>query len=285
MEPQKTTEQSLTITNYTSSLTMLADPKRFHEVLANVPAKLDKVLDRPPISSLIHAGARRESIEACLAIEITKTANALTVGGNLRQGQSLEIAIDLIKQYPHESIEDFCFCLRNGVRGKYNENGKLFRFDGVVIHEWFRQYLDEKYEAIEARLMAEKDNTHEVVKRTSSDWLELMKDAVKKSDEEAPMKTVPQSKIFMQKVMDLTEKEIEREGKERPKRQSYPSTSASEIRQRELHLEWIRENFDARTGEKLQGWIPEPEWLQIKALRDKHPGASDEEINNLLKEL
>jgi hypothetical protein len=262
MVPQKTTDQTSLTTNLHSSqitLQRLADPKRFNEILATVPVKLEQVIQCPPISALVHAGAIKSSIEAVLAIEITKASQMLTVGGNLRQGQSLEIAQQLIAQYPHESLEDFCYCLRQGVKGRYNDPGKLFRFDSVVINEWFVKYLDEKAIAAEEALMKEKESLYERTKRTDSDWLQLLTEAVQQSEE---VKTTPQSKVFMQKVMDLTEKEIEEEGKATPKKQGYPSTSLSEIRKRELHIQYIRENYDSRTADPLPTWLPENEWLK-----------------------
>lgn len=244
------------------TLQRLADPRTFHEILATAPVKLEKVLDCPPISALIHAGAHKSSIESVLAIEITKASQMLTVGGNLRQGQSLEIAKELIRANPHESIEDFCYCLRNGVKGKYNDPGKLFRFDVLVINEWFEKYLDEKYQKQEELLMKEKDRIHETVKKSSTDWLQLMQEAVKKTDEDGKTPTVPQSKVFMQKVMDLTEKEIDIEGQDKPKKQGYPSTSLSEIEVRLRHIEYIKQNYDARTAEKLPNWMSEEEWTK-----------------------
>lgn len=82
----------------------------------------------------------------------------LTVGGNLREGQALETAIQLIADYPNESLEDFCLCLRRGVKGAY---GDIFRFDVLVINGWMKQYLDEKCQAAEDKLMDEKETYKE----------------------------------------------------------------------------------------------------------------------------
>lgn len=126
--------------------------------LATVPATIALALDRPPVSELIRLGAKKESIEACLALQITKAASMLTVGGNLREGQALEIAIQLIADYPNDSLEDFCLCLRRGVKGAY---GDIFRFDVLVINGWMKQYMDEKCQAAEDKLMDEKETYKE----------------------------------------------------------------------------------------------------------------------------
>jgi hypothetical protein len=230
-------------------LQRLEDPKQFNTILGTVPVKLSQVIECPPISQLVKAGATIQSLEACLAIEITKASNALTVGGNLRQGQSLEIAKDLIATYPHESLEDFCYCLRNGIKGKYNESGKLFRFDSVVINDWFAQYLEEKYQAIEDKLMAEKDQQYQA--KANADYIELLKEAVEKSDN-----------IGMQPVRKLTAREIREEGQEKRKFVPYPSISESELEKKLLHLEWIKQNFDSRTGDPLPTHLPEDEWMK-----------------------
>ena len=83
----------------------------------------------------------------------------LTVGGNLREGQALEIAIQLIADYPNESLEDFCLMLRRGVKGAYVIDGKsdIFRFDTLVINNWMKAYLDDKCQAAEEQLMKEKE--------------------------------------------------------------------------------------------------------------------------------
>lgn len=49
----------------------------------------------------------------------------------------------------------------------------------------------------------------------------------------------------------------------RPKEvRSYRAPTRQELEARELHLQWIAENFDTRTGAKLPSWLPEEEWLK-----------------------
>lgn len=164
--------------------------------LATVPAKIEQVLDRPPVSDLIRGGAKKESIEACLSVQITKAASMLSVGGNLREGQALEIAIGLIADYPNESLEDFCLCLRRGIKGLY---GDIFRFDVLVINGWMKAYLDEKYQVTEDQLMKEKEAykdqfiwtgqaqtlTDEVKRQQAKDRLREWREAVENSKVES----------------------------------------------------------------------------------------------------
>lgn len=223
---------------------------RYTAILSTVPKTIEEALQCPPVQQLINQGAKVNDLQSCLALEIARTANLLTVGGNLRQGQSLEIAKSLISDFPGESLQDFCLCLRNGVRGAY---GDIFRFDILVISEWFRKYLDQKYEAAEALLMREKEDMFKPVQpepkvdpERHQYWLDRLKEEV--------------NKVQVKKVSPLTEKEIKAEGQEKPKRQSHPYTApgyqaqidASVRRGRELQF---RENYPGATEEQVKEYL------------------------------
>lgn len=189
--------------------------------LATVPATIEQALERPPVSALIRLGAKKESLEACLGLEIAKASNMLTVGGNLREGQALEIAIQLIADYPNESLEDFCLCLRRGVKGAYRVDGKsdIFRFDILVINNWMKAYLDEKYKVLEDQLLKEKDELYKKPVQ-NTDWLQLWKDAIAKSDEEGGVKTMSPKRAMLSNLRALTDEEINAEGQEKPKKKA-----------------------------------------------------------------
>jgi hypothetical protein len=267
----RTTEQSLTTANSIPSspipaILALSDidiKDKFAAILATIPASIEKALDCPPIREIVRCGASVNDLESCLAIEIVKASNLLTVSGNLRQGHALEIAHQLIKDFPNESFEDFCLMLRNGVKGKYPIDGKsdIFRFDMLVIRNWMKGYLEYKYQKIEDRMMKEKESIHQKVERTTSDWIQLLKDAVKKTDEDGPTKTQSQNLAYLAHVRAMTEKEIKDNGQIKPKFEPYPSTSKSEIINRVMHIEYLKANYDARTGEKLPTWQAEQEWI------------------------
>lgn len=42
----------------------------------------------------------------------------------------------------------------------------------------------------------------------------------------------------------------------------YPVTTPEQARTAELHRQYVRENYDLYTAEKLHGWIPEKEWME-----------------------
>lgn len=41
-----------------------------------------------------------------------------------------------------------------------------------------------------------------------------------------------------------------------------PTRDTSILSNHQMHLEWIKANFDARTGKKLPEWMPENEWIE-----------------------
>lgn len=63
-------------------------------------------------------------------------------------------------------------------------------------------------------------------------------------------------------VPQMTQKEIEERGQERPKAHPHPSTPESVVRKTMLHNQWIRECFDPYTGEPNEYYIEESEWLK-----------------------
>jgi hypothetical protein len=206
-----------------TTLQALSSSETFAVVLANVPRKLEQVIERIPVTALINLGAKIENIEGCLAIEITKTANMISVTGNLKQGQALTIAKELIAEYPNESLEDFCYCLRSGIKGRYNEAGKIFRFDIVIIFEWFKAYLEEKYKAIEDKLMKEREQNRKaimlpteftVTNEKALSWIEQWKQSI--------------ANIEVKQILPMTEKEIREEGRERPKKEAYKNSITRE---------------------------------------------------------
>lgn len=233
----------------------LKSSETYAVILNAVPRTVKDALDCPPVQDLVNHGARINELEACLAVEIARIANLLTVGGNLRQGQSLEIARTLIADYPGESLQDFCLCLRNGVKGAY---GDIFRFDILVINQWFKKYLEEKYNALEERLMKEKDDLYKANnfhKPEAADpvshqmWLDKLKEAVSSNKSQ---------------VHKMTEAEIRIEGQEKPKPHIHPYAPKSYMEQRELHFQWIKENVDPYTGKLKPGGVEESEWLKSR---------------------
>jgi len=50
----------------------------------------------------------------------------------------------------------------------------------------------------------------------------------------------------------------------------YPKTTPEQAAAHELHLEYVRRNYDKYTAEKLSNWIPESEWLESLSQEEKN---------------
>lgn len=78
---------------------------------------------------------------------------------------------------------------------------------------------------------------------------------------------------MMSGVPRPTYKQQAEEGLDRPKNMPpYPVTKPEEAYVRDRHFEWIKNNFEARTGQKLPNWICEEDWNIVydeKHLTDK----------------
>lgn len=200
------------------------------------------------------------TIAQTLDIHITKLILSLNVKHTMNEGQIKVVVEDLLDKYRNESLEDFILVFK---KARQNEFGDIYRLDSAVIFGWMDKYLEEKYQVIESNLMKEKEgfreNRYEKGKN-DSDWLTKWFDSVKNSN---PSSTVSMN---MSVYKCMSEKEIREEGQEKPKANFYPKTSISELRKRELHWDWIRNNFDPRTGDKLEHWMPEDQWIELQKM-------------------
>jgi hypothetical protein len=230
-------------------------------ILSAVPKTIQDALQCPPVTDLIRNGARQADIEACLAVEIARISNMLTVGGNLRQGQSLEIAKALIADFPGESLQDFCLCLRSGVKGAY---GDIYRFDVLVISEWFKCYLEEKYKAAEDALMRERDDHYKPKSRAENvdperhqQWLDKLKGEI---TDNSSMRLVP----------NLTEEQIKSEGKAKRKpTQSHDNGWTFEIVERRRKIQRAGSEFYRhRSDFKLQMFVVDGNEIMAESQSD-----------------
>ncbi len=190
-------------------------------------------------------------ISIALDIQLTRLVANLNLKWSLNDHQIKTIVEDLIDTYPAESLDDFILCFKKARQGAY---GELIRLDGPIIFSWMGDYLDEKYRIIEDNLMHEKDQFYKTVipENSERDWLAEWQ----KETSAEGMRAVPK----------LSEKEIEEEGQEKPKRVVYPfNGTEAEIKLREVKAK-IRE-------------------CQARGIRERHPQWTEEQIEQRVKEL
>lgn len=231
-----------------SELGKMLSTGNFSGIANYLPSKIENALDQPPISELERA-IGKTAIVRYIEFELVTLSTLVSVGGNLNNSQIQFIAVQLVDFFPNESLADFKICMQRGAIGQY---GEIYRMDGIVLRKWMEQYLSEKYDALERKLMREKDIVHQRQEMTSDDiagkYINQMLENLKPT----------------QKVKGITDQEIRQEGQEKPKRMPYPSTPESLYRQKELHDEWIKECHDPYTGQRNDNWIEETEWLKLR---------------------
>lgn len=194
---------------------------------------------------------------AYVEYELISLSQLTSVGGNLNNTQVVFIAEELVRMYPNESVADFRVCFRMGARGDF---GEIYRLDAGVIGLWMKQYIDVKYNEIENDLMKQKDNYYTppepetlppkerpVDDERRDEWLEKWKKSLEG--------------IETKRVSPLSDSELIKWGKKKPPQsKQHPATSFAEWQESQIHLEYIKANYDARTGKKLSAWVDEQTW-------------------------
>lgn len=101
--------------------------------------------------------------------------------------QAVVFAQDFIREYPTDTIEDLLLCLREARSGKY---GKTYHtIDSVKLFDWWKQYVEAKYEMIERLNQNEKHDQYKVAEDIVSALPESVKESIKKPEE--PVKEEP----------------------------------------------------------------------------------------------
>lgn len=210
----------------------------FENAVSMMPKRIEQVFDQPKVNeSILAIGAN--AVLSQVEYLLHQLALLVNVGGNLNDTQVQFIADQLIQRYPNESIADFKLCFDRALTNAY---GQIFRLDCIVVFEWMQKYMEEKYAILEDKLMKEKDELYKpVVSESNVDWLEQWKQSV--------------SKVEIKAIRPMTDKEIQEEGKEKPKGEKYMPDPRYAIE----HANKITES-------------------RRKILRDRHPELTDEEI-------
>jgi hypothetical protein len=210
-----------------------------------LPTTIEGALDATPMH-MIAKVIDPVKVESFIAYQLTRLATLVNVD------QRLNIQPHQVRFIAQALMENFSYESLADInlclkRGAMGFYGEIYRIDAAVITGWMQNYLDEKYDALEQRQK----------KAKKQDKSERKSDAVDGSKYIAEM--LENLGVQQKEHGPREETEYQRHKLENP----HPVTPPEEV---EKKLARIRE-------------------LQIKALRDKHPGASDEEINHLLTKL
>lgn len=210
-----------------------------------LPSKINQVFEQPKVREMIQA-IGEVPVKLMLEFELIQLAALMSVGGNLNKAQVLFIAEQLIGLYPNESLADFKLCFRKGAIGAF---GDIQRLDGITIGNWMKLYLNEKYEAVENSLMAEKENYYKPVE-------------VQPSDIDWHQKWLDELPAY-QSNYQMSADEIKKTGQEKPVKEIHRSTDEVYFREQ---------------TERLYAF-------QEQTVRERHPEWSEEQILNRLAEL
>lgn len=210
-----------------------------------LPATIEKAIGQPPIVTLVRSvGA--ELVQLQVEYELTVLSTLVSVGGNLTNFSIPFIAKQLIQEYPNETLADFKLCFQRGAMGAY---GAIQRLDGVTIGLWFKDYLEEKYQAVEAKLMGEKDKPYEV--QVSKDVLPIEKagDYIEQ---------------WLDNVSKIGNPDVNPELKKpviKSKASSYqPNPEYAILRLKEI--QWMKECFNPLTGKPNENHLSFDEWCK-----------------------
>jgi hypothetical protein len=174
-------------------------------IIVGLKNKVSDVMSSPSIFQLTHAGANRKELEQVVAVLISKYANMLTVGGNMKPEHAMEYAKNVLNDWPTMSFDDLNILLANGVKGRYNEKG-IMRFDIAVLYDSISKYQDEWSAECERILKKRKSNQINLV-ASNPEAEKLMNSFLEKLSD---FKSAPK----------LTEEQIKDLGTERQRKKS-----------------------------------------------------------------
>src|SRR5688572_22713726 len=136
--------KALQVVSQSATVQMLLT-RNMVDLSKQLPSKIEGTFDLPKVREMVSAASESHVLQF-IETELVKLAALVNVSGNLTDFQVETIAKYLVDTYPNETIADFKICFTGGAMGKY---GQIFRLDGIVITEWMRQYLEEKYKVME----------------------------------------------------------------------------------------------------------------------------------------
>lgn len=164
----------------------------------SLPSTVKNAVGQPPIVDVIKV-VGKSAVVRYIEFELIRMSSLVSVGGNLNNTQVEFIAVQMVDLFPAESLADFKLCFERGCMGQY---GEIFRMDGIVIRKWMEQYLNEKYELIEAELKAEK-KAEQDAEYTGPGY-------------ESFKKYADELRAGMNKVPGMDEKDVRKYGQEKP---------------------------------------------------------------------
>lgn len=225
--------------------------KAYSEAL---PDTIQGALGFPTISTLVRQTSK-EVVQLALEYELVKVSALVSVGGNLTKAQIPFIASQFMINFPNETVADFKLILTRGATGLY---GEIQRLDGVTVGVWTEAYLEDKYKAIEDKLMREKDNNDYYIHPPSNAVIPL-EEADKYLQEW--LKSV--DKIKAKTIVPLSDDDMKKEGSERSKKKTTSYISEYRDSDEKHHRAWYTEMYPKATQHEVDTWIASLKKLKL----------------------
>lgn len=187
-----------------------ADRELYELISAERKLTVDVAIQSTHLENLIKSYGERDVITAITGA-IIMAGEFFNVKDGITEAQAVQTASLFIDQFPLESFEDLLLCLKNAKLGKY---GKVYnRLDGQMIFDWFRMYLDEKYERFEQIKKQEKEDAQAVTFNSFYPMLKQIlaeKEENKQKDDSAPKRITSENhfKQFSEALPLLTKNQL-----------------------------------------------------------------------------
>lgn len=132
-------------------------------------------------------------------------------------------------------------------------NDPTWRLTPDTIRFWIAETIAKRVEAKMKKESQARQDQEITIPEISESTSNLINEYVNKLATFKPGKAMPADM-----VKALGREKIERKAASA----GMPSGTIEDFNRHELHLQYIRENYDPLTGKPLPGWMPENEWLK-----------------------
>ena len=197
--------------------------------------------------TILKEQTNREKLEGHIALLILKIARMYQIP-NFDEEACILLAEDTIERYKYEPVEVLVKCLERPP----STGEKNWRLTPDTISEWMSITLER-----------EADNLEREHKKVKSQKVEF----------DLPIEFNPETQALIQgfinslstqKIAPLPDGYVQEYGQIKPKKVSHSSgyvqPSQEDVIERMLRIEWMRENFDPKTGKQVEGFLSWDEW-------------------------
>lgn len=120
--------------------------------IASQGITIQQALNAKPVALLVKEVGTGSIMKAITGL-VLMASDYFNYPDPITEGQAASFAGTFLEYYGEDSLEDLIVCIKEAKVGKYK---RVYRLDGQVIFDWFREYLLTKSEAREKILHNEK---------------------------------------------------------------------------------------------------------------------------------